>query len=108
MTFVKLHIISKEHTCFINRRSIQHCIFLTSKTINPLNKKCFGGDVAINIDISKVFDTLNWKILLKVLNYFGFSRKYCRWIHNILQLVFLSIYINGREMRFFNFQIGVR
>jgi hypothetical protein len=60
-------IISKKQRGFIQGRNIEDCICLASEAINLLNKKAFGGNVALKIDISKAFDTLDWSFLLKVL-----------------------------------------
>lgn len=46
------------------------------------------------VDISKAFDTLNWKFLIKVLRRFGFSDTFCTWIHIILEYALLSFAIN--------------
>lgn len=105
LDFVMSHIFSKEHKGLINSRGIKDWIFLTSKAINILNNKCFRRNVARKIDISKAFDTLNWQFLLKVLNFFVFSRKLSHLIQMIHQSNFLSISINSRQINFFNFQI---
>jgi hypothetical protein len=60
-------IISKKQRGFIQGRNIEDCICLASEAIILLNKKAFGGNVALKIDISKAFDTLDWSFLLKVL-----------------------------------------
>lgn len=60
------NIISKEQRGFVKGRNIRDCIALTSKAINVLDKKCFGGNLALKIDVTKAFDTLNW-------NFFDFG-----------------------------------
>jgi len=67
------NIISKEQIGFIKGRNIKDCISLTSEAINLLDKKCFGGNLALTIDVSKAFDTLRWDFLIKVLKCFGFN-----------------------------------
>lgn len=102
------NIISKEQRGFIKGRNIKDCIAITSEAINLLDKKCFGGNLALKIDISKAFDTLRWDFLLKVLNCFGFNSTFCHWIHVILQSAKVSISINGSQHGFFNCNRGVR
>lgn len=58
--------------------------------------------------MTKAFDTLQWQFILKVLNKFGFSHKFCSWISTILKSAFLSIRLNGKLVGFFNFTNGVR
>jgi len=73
-------IISCEQRGFIHGRQIRDCICLTSEGINLLHKKTFGGNLALKIDISKAFDTLDWNFLIKFLKTFGFCDKFCNWI----------------------------
>lgn len=102
------HIISNEHNKFIKGRSIKDYICLTYKAINILNKKCYGRNVALKIDIAKAFDTLNQKFILQILRSFSFYNKFYQWIHIILHFSFLSVSINGILHGFFNCQRGVR
>lgn len=52
-------LVSKEEKCFIQGRNVKGCICLSSKAINLLHKKTCGGNLAIKIDITKVFDTIS-------------------------------------------------
>lgn len=47
------HIISKEQKSFINGRSIKDYICLAPESISVMNKKIFGANVPLKIDISK-------------------------------------------------------
>ena len=62
----------------------------------------------MKIDISKAFDTLDWKFLLTVLKCFGFNEKFCKWIEVILNSTTLSININGSQHGYFHCNRGVR
>lgn len=53
---------------------------LTSKSINLLGNKSYSGNVALKIDITKPFDTLNWIFLIKNLSAVGFNHKFFYWI----------------------------
>ncbi|GAU23976.1 hypothetical protein TSUD_327770 [Trifolium subterraneum] len=102
------NIISKEQRGFIKGRQIKDCICLTSEAINMLHNKAYGGNLAIKIDIAKVFDTLDWQFLLKVLKTFGFCSTFCNWIQPILQSAKLSVSVNGKQEGFFNCARGIR
>jgi len=54
-----MRIISPQQRGFVRDRNITDCVLLASETINLLSKKQFGGNIAIKVDISKVFDTCN-------------------------------------------------
>jgi hypothetical protein len=101
-------IIFEEQMGFIHGRNIKDCLCIASEVANLLHNKSFGGNLALKIDISKAFDTLEWSFLLKVLHCFGFNEVFCNWIHVILQSAFLSISVNGRAEGYFNCSRGVR
>jgi hypothetical protein len=101
-------IISEEQRGFIHERNIKDCLCIASEATNLLQNKSFGGNLALKIDISKAFDTLEWSFLLNVLRQFGFNEKFCNWILVILKYAFLSISINGKAHGYFNCTRGVR
>jgi hypothetical protein len=108
LALVMPSIISPEQRGFIQGRFIRDSICLASEAINLLHNKSFGGNLALKIDISKAFDTLNWGFLLKVLKAFSFCEKFCSWIDTILKSAKLSISINGKLNGFFSCKRGVR
>jgi hypothetical protein len=57
---------------------------METRDINFLHQKAYGGNLALKLDISKAFHTLDWTFLLKVLRNFGFCEKLCKWIEVIL------------------------
>ncbi|KAK2430924.1 hypothetical protein QL285_029213 [Trifolium repens] len=101
-------LISDEQKGFIHGRDIKDCLCIASEAANFLHNKSFGGNLALKIDITKAFDTLDWNFLLKVLNSFGFNTVFCNWIHVILKSAFLSVSINGKSHGYFNCNRGVR
>ena len=101
-------IISKEQMGFIHDRNIKDCICIASEAANLLHNKAFGGNLALKIDITKAFDTLEWPFLLQVLKKFGFNDIFCTWIDVILKFAFLSISINGESHGYFNCTKGAR
>jgi hypothetical protein len=101
-------IISEEQRGFIHDRNIKDCLCIASEATNLLHNKAFGGNLALKIDISKAFDTLEWLFLLEVLKRFGFNEMFCNWIHVILKSAFLSVSINGKAQGYFNCTRGVR
>jgi len=102
------NIISVEQKGFIKGRNIKECMILASEAINVLDKRSFGGNIAMKIDVSKAFDTLNWDFLINVLHCFGFSQVFCDWIKNILLSARVSVCVNGTQQGYFNCKRGVR
>lgn len=61
-------IISPEQRGFIKGKNIKDGIYITSKAINHLHQKAYAGNLVFKVDISKAFNTLEWKLLLSVLS----------------------------------------
>ncbi|PNX90569.1 ribonuclease H, partial [Trifolium pratense] len=101
-------LISDEQKGFIHDRNIKDCLCIASEAANLLHNKSYGGNLALKIDITKAFDTLDWSFLLKVLKTFGFNEMFCHWIHVILKSAFLSVSFNGKSHGYFNCTRGVR
>ena len=101
-------IIYKVQRGFVKGRNIKDCIILTSDAINVLDKKCFGGNLALKIDVSKAFDTLNLNFLFQVLQQFGCHQTFINWICSILHSAKISISINGAQNGYFSCNRGVR
>ena len=56
---ITTRIISVEQRGFIRDRNIFECVILASEAINLLEKRQYGGNVALKVDIAKAFDTLD-------------------------------------------------
>lgn len=67
-----------------------------------LDQKNFGGYVAIEIDISKYFYTLDWSFLIEL----WFSH-FCSWIFTIVHSGKLSFVMNGKNVGVLNCKRGV-
>ncbi|PRQ24992.1 putative RNA-directed DNA polymerase [Rosa chinensis] len=105
---VASRIVSSNQSGFIKGRSIADPIILTSECVNLLDRESKWGNLAIKLDISKAFDTLDWAFLLRVLQAFGFAPTFISWIHRVLQSAWLSVQINGNSCGFFQCSRGVR
>ncbi|XP_050222822.1 uncharacterized protein LOC126672915 [Mercurialis annua] len=101
-------IISKHQFGFIKNRSISHCIATASEGVNVLNKRCFGGNMALQIDIKKAFDTMEWSFILEVLDAFGFSLQFRDWVLEIFSSARLSVILDGSTAAYFSCSRGVR
>jgi len=62
-------IVSSNKKGFINGRNIKDCLCLASEAINIIDKKAFGVNMALKIDITKAFDTLELIFFFKVLGF---------------------------------------
>ena len=100
-------IVSHHQFGFIRGHRIYDCIAIASEAINCLDSSN-GRNMAIQIDIKKAFDTLNWDFILQVLKGFGFCDKFCNWVSNIFNYARISVLINGVLAGFFKCSRGVR
>jgi hypothetical protein len=108
LALIAMRIVSVEQRGFIRGRNIADCIILASEAVNLLDKRQYGGNIALKVDIRKAFDTLDWHFLIAVLRQFGFSSVFSNWILVILHSARLSILVNGKSVGFFSCTRGVR
>jgi len=105
---ITMRIISIEQRGFIRDHNIHECVILTSEVINLLEKRQYGGNVALKVDIAKAFDTLDRNFLLDVLRGFSFAETFVNWILAILNSTRPFVLVNGKTVGFFSCSRGVR
>ena len=62
----------------------------------------------IKLDMMKVYDRVNWSFLIKVLEKFGFSKAWCKWIKACILGAIFFILINGSLEGYFKYSQGIR
>lgn len=100
-------ILSPSQYGFIPGCNIHTCIAISSETINSLHMGKHGN-MAIKVDITKAFDTVNWDFIYQVLSCMGFYTRFIKMIASILNSARLSILINGTPQGYFACSRGVR
>ena len=108
LAIITMRIISIQKRGFVRERNISNCVILAYEVINLIDRRQFGGNVALKVDIVKAFDTLDWKFLLAVLRQFGFSDVFVDWILAILESSRLSILVNAKAVDLFSCSRGSR
>lgn len=53
-------IVLRNQFDFIRGRQVSHAILLTSECVKNLDKKCFGGNIGLKINIRKAFNKVSW------------------------------------------------
>ncbi|KAK3217696.1 hypothetical protein Dsin_011666 [Dipteronia sinensis] len=94
---ITARIVSLYQFGFVRDRHIEDCISLASDCMNVLHKKCYMGHLAMQIDIRKAFNTLDWFFLGGVLQAFGFFFVFLGWIGSIMISLKLSVLVNGYQ-----------
>jgi retron-type reverse transcriptase len=100
-------IVSTAQNAFIQKCSIHDNFLYVQKVIQKLHKSKQSA-LFVKLDISKVFDSVNWAYLLEVLRALGFSQKWRNWIATILGSSSSKILINGQQTNAIRHMRGVR
>eukprot|EP00253_Pinus_taeda_P013830 PITA_13830 len=100
-------LISAEQTGFVEGRQILDGLVVTQEVIDSLKVKKKKG-MMIKLDLSKAYDRRNWNYLEKVLESFGFNRRWIDWIHSMISSPNFSILVNGTPSKTFTASRGIR
>lgn len=63
--------------------------------------------MALNLDIAKAYDRVEWGYLERVMLYMGFDNKWVGWIMNCISTVSYAVAINGQQHGFIKPQRGL-
>eukprot|EP00253_Pinus_taeda_P023228 PITA_23228 len=100
-------LISAEQTGFVEGRQILDGLVVNQEVIHSLKVKKQKG-MMIKLDLSKAYDRLSWTYLGKVLESFGFCRRWIDWIHSLISSPSFSILVNGIPSKTFSASRGLR
>ena len=100
-------LISEEQTGFVPGRSILDGILIIQKAIHSadIDKEAC---MFMKLDIQKAYDMVDWRFLCKVLEAFGFSKKWVNLIFKFISTPKISVLINGTPEGFFEISRGIR
>ena len=81
--------ISPTQFGYVKSRWIQDRIIIALDYINCVEKTLlYGGNMAFNLDIRKVSDTMSWDFIIDVLKYLvSVIYTFLQWIKNIFSLI---------------------
>lgn len=97
-------LIYEEQTSFVPGRSILDGITIIQETIHSakLNKEAC---MLMKLDIQKAYDMVNWRLLCKTIEAFGFSRQWINISFKCISTPKISLLINGSPEGYFNISI---
>lgn len=72
---------SLNQSTFVKDRLLMENLLLATELVKDYHKREISPRCAVKIDISKVFDSVQWSFLLTTLEALGFPAKYIHWIH---------------------------
>lgn len=94
------HILGSQ-AVFIPGRSILDNVILAFELLHYMKRKSHGklGDVALKVDISKVYDQLDWGFLEQIMLQLGFTRRWVNLIMLCVHTVKYSVIVNDDLVR---------
>jgi hypothetical protein len=88
--------VSLEQSAFVEGRSILDNALIATKIIHTMKRKTKGWkcDIALKLDISKVYDRVDWGFLRGVLVKLGFNDTWVQWMMMCVSSVTYSVLMN--------------
>ena len=90
-------IISKNQSAFLSEQLITDNVLVTFELMHYLDNKRDGKDcyMVVKLDMSKIYDRVEWSFIEKVMEQFGFHEKWISLIMCYITTVTYSILVNG-------------
>ncbi|KAE8673291.1 RNA helicase family protein isoform 2 [Hibiscus syriacus] len=92
---------------FIPGRQLLDCACLANEGIDFWRKQGLRG-VVFKVDFSRAYNTVDWQILLRLLNVMGFGERWCSWISQCISTASISVLVNGSPTEEFPIAKGLR
>ncbi|KAL9670846.1 hypothetical protein QQ045_008405 [Rhodiola kirilowii] len=108
LTMILKKVISQEQSGFLEGRYIHDCIGMAHDMVRDINVKSFGGNIMMKIDMSKAYDRISWRFILKMMTAMGFSEAWNDLIYRNISNCWYSVVWNGSSHGFFKSNKGVR
>eukprot|EP00253_Pinus_taeda_P021341 PITA_21341 len=100
-------IISQEQSGYVEGRQILDNILLAQEMIHSLHSRKEAG-MLMQLDLSKAYDKVSWTYLEAILEAFGFSKQWIKWILALIKSPRYSILVNGAPSSPFIPSRGIR
>lgn len=100
-------IISQEQSGYVEGRQILDNILLAQEMIHSLHSWKEAG-MLMQLDLSKAYDKVSWIYLEAILEAFGFSRQWIKWVLALIKSPRYSILVNGAPSSPFSPSRGIR
>ncbi|XP_062094060.1 uncharacterized protein LOC133800103 [Humulus lupulus] len=101
-------LIQSNQGAFVRGRSIAHNIMILQDLIKNYGRAITSPRCAMQIDISKAYDTVDWLFLENLLKSFCFPMKFIGWVMNCIRNTNYFLLLNGRVQGSFMGKRGLR
>lgn len=90
-------IISETQSAFTTDRLVKDNVLIAFEYLHHMKTSCFGKKsfMALKLDMSKVYDCVEWLFLEKILLKMGFQASWVSLIMECITMVSYSILVNG-------------
>ncbi|XP_011074613.1 uncharacterized protein LOC105159300 [Sesamum indicum] len=93
---------------FVPGRSIGDNVMLAQELFTGYNQARLPPRCALNVDIRKAYETVEWNFLLSVPQLFGFPKTFSRWVEECISSPSFSVGMNGKPHGYFAGARGLR
>ncbi|XP_071926918.1 uncharacterized protein [Coffea arabica] len=102
--------ISNSQSAFIPGRQILDNVVVAHEILHFLKNRRKGrvGYMALKLDMSKVYDRVEWKFVGRLMMEMGFCPIFVRWIMTCLSTVSYSFNLNGQKVGYIQPSRGIR
>ena len=103
-------IVSETQSAFVANRLITDNILIAFESLHHMKNNCSGkqGYMAFKLDMSKVYDRVEWAFLEQILLKLGFHEDCVALLMECITLVSYSILVNGEPKGLFRPSRGLR
>lgn len=102
-------LIHPSQSAFVPSRSILDNNIINHEVMSYLNaKKGKKSFMAIEVDMAKAYDMVEWDVLKRVLQTHGFQDEFCNLVYSCISSAHFSILLNGSLVGFFQSSRGIR
>lgn len=100
--------ITLNQSAFIKERLLMENVLLATELVKDYHKENISPRCAMQIDISKAFDSVQWSFLLNTLEALGLPQKFIKWISLCITSASFSVQVNGKLAGNFQSKRGLR
>ncbi|WZZ15546.1 hypothetical protein YC2023_108635 [Brassica napus] len=100
--------ITLNQSAFIKERLLMENVLLAIELVKDYHSDNISLRCALQVDISKAFDSVQWTFLLNTLEALRLPRKFISWIARCVTSASFSVLVNGELAGYFQSRRGLR
>lgn len=101
-------VIDEQQSGFVQGRSIHESIALAQEMVGDLDRRTDGGNIIFKYDMSKAYDRVEWRFLLRAMQAMGFTTAFQDLVYRNICCVKYRVCVNGFYSSEFRSTRGVR